>query len=368
MARILRCHGLMFPTSRPQPRDRYLLVSLLVAGLVGGGGGSASARLWLPGEFERQAALVLPAALLRSLEPELLATILQRVAGHVPVMALAPTPGACDALARFHRRRRLGRPWCVVAPHETIWLRDYGPLMAIGSRGPRLLDPIYRLDRPLDDAVPAELSAALGLALRDLPLDIDGGNLLSNGAGLFLTTEAGIEGRGGRVAVEAKLAQQAGLERLVVLESLIGEPTRHVDMFATFVAADTVVIGSYDPADDPANAAVLERNARRLRRVRTRGGGHLQVIRIPMPSNDRRAVWRTYTNVIFANGVLLMPSYRSEPAWRRDLALVVFRRLLPGWQVLPLDVSGLIAWGGALHCISGSWPAGLPILPPSPAR
>jgi hypothetical protein len=70
-----------------------------------------------------------------------------------------------------------------------------------------------------------------------------------------------------------------------------------------------------------------------------------------MPSNHD-GVWRSYTNVIMANGVLMMPVYPDVDADLAGRALDVYRRLLPRWQIVPVDSSALIHCGGALHCIS----------------
>jgi agmatine/peptidylarginine deiminase len=143
-----------------------------------------------------------------------------------------------------------------------------------------------------------------------------------------------------------------GARQTVYLERLDGEPTGHVDMFAAFVSRDTVVVGTYDPNVDPLNAALLDRNATRLGEIRT-ATGPLRVVRIPMPGNHD-GVWRTYTNVTFANGVLLVPVYAdADPAVQAD-ALALYQQLLPRWTVVPIEAAGLIPCGGALHCVSKS--------------
>ncbi len=83
--------------------------------------------------------------------------------------------------------------------------------------------------------------------------------------------------------------------------------------------------------------------------------GPLKVVRIPMPprSDDH---WRTYTNVFFANGLILAPAYGDlDPAGQRN-AHAILQRHMPGWRVVGIEVSGLIANGGALHCISMNAP------------
>ena len=58
------------------------------------------------------------------------------------------------------------------------------------------------------------------------------------------------------------------INQLMILEPLQPEATKHVDMFATFLAADHVLIAQLDPRVDPVNARTLNENARRLSEVK----------------------------------------------------------------------------------------------------
>ncbi len=49
----------------------------------------------------------------------------------------------------------------------------------------------------------------------------------------------------------------------------------------------------------------------------------MQVVRIPMPSH-KDGNWRTYTNVIYANGVVLVPQYPDADAELDRVALTSF--------------------------------------------
>ena len=71
---------------------------------------------------------------------------------------------------------------------------------------------------------------------------------------------------------------------------------------------------------------------------------------IPMPPRPD-GLWRTYTNVVFANGRLLVPIY---PDFSPDLdrqALELYGRLLPEWEIVGIDAGSLIRREGALHCV-----------------
>ena len=76
---------------------------------------------------------------------------------------------------------------------------------------------------------------------------------------------------------------------------------------------------------------------------------HIERVTIPPPDGD---VWYTYTNVVFANGVVLVPTYPDRFPELDAEALAMYRRLLPDRRVVGIDVSDLIAMRGALRCIS----------------
>jgi hypothetical protein len=67
--------------------------------------------------------------------------------------------------------------------------------------------------------------------------------------------------------------------------------------------------------------------------------------------------FRTYTNVIFANGRLIVPTYSTVEPDVQAAALALYRRLLPQWEIIEIDCEEMIPLGGALHCVSMNVPA-----------
>jgi len=244
----------------------------------------------------------------------------------------------------------------VPVPHNTMWLRDYGPLTLRNRHGEIvLIDGDYgREDRQEDNEAPGWLAEWLGLPALRTPLVIEGGNLLGNGCGLVLTThtfvERNLENGLDRPFVSRELERLLGAAHVVFLEPLLGEPNGHIDMFAAFTAADVVVVGQFDPAVDPVNAAVLDRNAARLAQLRLADGRPMRVERIPMPPHTEEC-WPTYTNAIFANGVVIMPIYPATDPTGGFEAMDLYNRLLPGWRVVTVDATELAELSGVLHCI-----------------
>ncbi len=317
----------------------------------------------LPGEFERQGTIFLGCGELSIFFPDVLADVVEAVRHRVDVAALVNNVEGREAVRDILVSR--GMPGDAVryveAAHDTMWVRDYGPLFVRRLDDGRavVVDADYeRYSRPNDDNAPQAVASQLHLTAIKAPLSIEGGNLLSNGRGLCVTTTTLLDRNRARgyeeQDVRSLLAEFFGAQETLFLEPLAGEPTGHVDMFAVFTDANTIVVGEYDPFLEPTNAAILERNAARLAQARG-PRGPLRVVRIPMPSREGEK-WRTYTNVVFANGLLLTPEYHDLDCDEEKTARETYRQLLPGWRVSGIDVSALIANGGALHCISMNAP------------
>lgn len=318
----------------------------------------------MPAEFERCEAVLLAASELVSTYPDLFVQIVAATHQRAELVALVGDQQKQAALTELLVERGLpaGSVRCLETPHDSMWIRDYGPIFVTDHqrRSRIVVDGDYsQLGRPNDDQAPARVAALFQASLWRTELNLEGGNLLSNGEGLVLATTAILDmnSEQGRdePTVRAMMAACFGASEVVFLEPLQGESTGHVDMFAAFTAPGTVVVGAFDPQVDSLNAEVLDRNAQVLAGVVT-AHGPLNVVRIPMPPHDD-GIWRTYTNGIFVNGALLVPVYAWNDEPGRREALAVFRQLLPGWRIVPVDASDIIQLGGALHCISMQVPA-----------
>ena len=314
----------------------------------------------MPAEFDPQDALLLGASSLVELFPQVLVDIVRAVHADIrlvllikeeryrrPILDLLATSGLPDDAVEF-----------IQLPIMSLWMRDFGPItVADGMGGRRLVDFVYRERRgnAVDNHVPEHLARILDWPRTSSPLLLEGGDFLSNGWGLCLGSTRLINRNAHYLELEAQqvvpdLARVLGFEDVILLCPLQGETTGHVDMFCTFVAVDLAVVGRFAAGVDSANAALLDETAEQLAGVATRAGP-LRIERIAMPPPDGD-VWRTYTNVIFANGVMLVPTYPDHCPELDAEALALYRRLLPDRRVVGIDVSDLITMRGALRCIS----------------
>lgn len=244
------------------------------------------------------------------------------------------------------------------AETDSLWVRDYGPLICVAEDGTsRVVDTWYvgehNFNRFRDDFLPIAFARHADRPLVRTRVFVESGAILSNGAGLCLASsrimEMNSESGLNQNQVTAELKRITGADEVVYLDALIDEPTGHLDWFATFTSPDTVVIGDYGQLDS-VNDQVLDENAAKLRQVST-PAGPLNVVRIPMPPRGRSYFGGTYTNVVYVNGTLLVPTWPEASTAREQTALQVYRDLLPEWKICPVESYELGRRMGGLHCV-----------------
>lgn len=249
----------------------------------------------------------------------------------------------------------------VHGPIESPWIRDYGPLVVQYPSGARrIVDLLYSADTD-EDRVPTFLGRTLwrDWGVTALPIALDGGNLLSDGEGRCFTTLGYPDSKPAQLVggddeaiseaevvdlavVQESLASAMGCKNLTVLPKLWDEPTHHVDMYLTITGPNQVIVGEYRPDDDPFNAPRLDEVAALLR---SQG---MLVRRVPMPDH-MDGHFRSYTNSLAVNGVVLVPVY---PEADRDeaRALAVFREAYPDREIIPIVATDAIELEGTVHC------------------
>jgi agmatine/peptidylarginine deiminase len=225
-----------------------------------------------------------------------------------------------------------------LCPIDSVWMRDYGPLIVKDSQGRRYAgDPHYYYYRPNDDAIPRIWAQFRGFGVNWVNLDYEGGNFMTDGQGNAFATKYlyWYNTHYTPAQIDSIMDYYLGCDRVYTLTPMHNEGTGHIDMFAKLVRYDTVLVASY-PAGN-VNYDVLNANANQFRSL-----GY-NVVRIPMAGSE----FNSYTNALLVNGVALVPTYNSQTD---STALQIFRNL--GYRAVGIDCSLAIQYGGAVHCVS----------------
>jgi hypothetical protein len=88
-------------------------------------------------------------------------------------------------------------------------------------------------------------------------------------------------------------------------------------------------------------------------------GTPFHVVRIPAPPStqgnypDNNGAYRTYTNAVFVNNTILIPTYREQ---YDTIAMRIWGEVCPGYTLVGIDCdntnNNIIAQSGAIHCIT----------------
>ncbi|MEL6866525.1 MAG: agmatine deiminase family protein [Bacteroidota bacterium] len=261
----------------------------------------------------------------------------------------------------------------VIDNFDSIWVRDYGPNTAYLNDVEELVlvDWIYNRPRPLDDTVPETIAEELGLPLyctTSVPNDLvhTGGNYMSDGMGtgfssrLILeendaTNDWGISNHS-EADVDRIMDDYLGIAEYIKMVALPFDGISHIDMHMKILDEETLIVGQYPTgvADGPqieANIFYI------LSQFKTPYGNPYKIVRIPMPPDADDlypddawfADYRTYTNAIFINKTILVPTYEE---FYDSTALRIWRENMPGYKVVGIDCNAIIPLSGAIHCIT----------------
>ena len=175
----------------------------------------------------------------------------------------------------------------IQAPLNTKWIRDYGPLFVVDDQGKlSTVDTMYQAEnidsdrsirskserrksledlRPNDDALPTELALRLRqsqnghlfaspLGVYRPPISLDGGDVLTDGAGTIFTSVNTLRDNGGDVElVNAVFRHYLGATHVVYFQPLPGNTVKHIDMFFQPISENIFLLGDFtEPAGDRA--------------------------------------------------------------------------------------------------------------------
>ena len=261
----------------------------------------------------------------------------------------------------------------IEAPSNSIWIRDYGAQTVYRNDVDSLIlvDWIYNRPRPDDDAIPVATANTLGIPLYQTtqpPYELinTGGNFMTDGFGTAFSSNLILDENPSlsTAQVDSIMYKFMGIDTFIHMANLPYDGIHHIDMHMKLLDEQTLLVGKYPQgvSDGPQIEANLQYV---LNNFKSTFGHDFKVIRIPMPPSPsglyptQVAYYRTYTNSVFVNNTLLVPTYYEE---YDTTALRVLRKSLPGYNVIGINSSNIIPASGAIHCITNSIGSDNPLL------
>jgi len=256
----------------------------------------------------------------------------------------------------------------IEAEFGDIWLRDTGPIFAIFEGSEIALHPRfngwgekYRL--PGDDTVSEFVANLAGVAMRDMPLTIEGGALEFDGEGTVLTARECLLNANRNPGLTQSNAEDVlkeffGVEKVLWLDrGLLNDHTDgHIDNVARFLGQGRVLCQAPSGPDDPHAERLAEASAA-LARMTDARGRRLQVIQIPSPGlvadADGRAMPASHMNYVIGNGAVVVPTYGTISA---TAAVALIAELFPDRRVTGSPSTAILSGGGSFHCITQHQP------------
>ncbi|MEZ4874345.1 MAG: agmatine deiminase family protein [Flavobacteriaceae bacterium] len=262
-------------------------------------------------------------------------------------------------------------------PWNSIWIRDYGGNTIysddVGERA--LVDWIYNRPRPNDDVMPEAHANLVGIPYYGTTSGTNdlvntGGNFMSDGLGtafasnLILNENAAGNPYGVSPKTEAQIDgimnDYMGIDTYIKMETLPYDVIHHIDMHMKLLDEETLLVSKYP--EGVADGPQIEANINYvLNNFQSPFGTPYKVAWMDAPPSstgsypDTGGYYRTFTNAVFINKTVLVPTYRPEVD---TPALEQWQALLPGYNIVGIDVDNagenLISLLGAIHCITHS--------------
>ncbi len=297
-----------------------------------------------------------------------LALIARTIAGFEPVSMLV------NAQDRDTARQLLGdNVELMVCPLDDLWIRDSGPVFVVGKGGAKAAVDFnfngwgQKQNYDLDAKVAGFVAKAVGVSRFTTRLVLEGGGIEVDGHGTAIITESCVLNANRNPGVSkldcaAELKRLLGLNKIIWLPGIKGKDITdgHTDFYARF-AKPGVVVAGYDPDPKSFDHQVTRQHLSILRNAIDAQGKKLEVAVLQAPTKVRETFAGKdfaagYINFYVCNGAVIGPEFGDPKA---DLAAKqTLQRLFPERQVVQINIDGIAAGGGGIHCTTQQEPVG----------
>ncbi|KAL1409728.1 hypothetical protein Q8F55_003725 [Vanrija albida] len=254
----------------------------------------------------------------------------------------------------------------VEAKLDDLWLRDTGPTFVRAANGTSTGGVDFNFNgwgnkqEHKDDATVAQqVTEIAGVQRVTTKLVLEGGALEVDGNGTAIITESYDNRNPGwtKEQVEQELKFLIGAQKIVWLPGIKGKDITdaHTDFYARFVSPGQVV-AAYDPNPESYDHNVTLAHLDILRNATDAYGRPLNVTVLTAPTKLRplsegknaENFAAGYINYYVANGAVIAPQFGDDEADAK--ARDTLQSLYPGRTVVTLDIDGIAAGGGGIHC------------------
>jgi agmatine/peptidylarginine deiminase len=226
----------------------------------------------------------------------------------------------------------------LIAPTNSYWTRDYGPWYIFNGWGVQgIVDQIYnRPQRPLDNLIPGVLGNAMNIPVYALNLYHTGGNYMSDGMGVGMSTNMVYSENSSMTPsqVDLMMYQWLGIDYMVVPDQS-SSGIHHIDCFAKLLNPGTILVKHVTPPNPAveANVALWQSTISSYRRP-------YECVRVENNSST------AYTNSLIVNDKVYLPIWNNGSLDQQ--AIAVYQNAMPGYQILGFTGSWLS--DDAIHC------------------
>ena len=228
----------------------------------------------------------------------------------------------------------------LIAPSDSYWTRDYGPWFIFNTNDEQgIVDFTYNRPRPNDDAIPAVYAANQSIPLTMMPLETAGGNYMTDGQGIAISTNLVWEENPGLThdQINQMVQNYLGIATYHVVADVNGEYIKHIDCWGKYLSPDTILIREVPSAHSQYDE--IEAAVDYFESQMSCYGTPYDVVRVYTPNDE------PYTNSLILNNKVLVPITGSQ--WD-DEAIASYQNAMPGYEVL--GFTGSWESTDALHC------------------
>ncbi|CAK9784905.1 agmatine deiminase [Cutaneotrichosporon oleaginosum] len=268
----------------------------------------------------------------------------------------------------------------VDAELDDLWVRDTGPVFVRNDSSVAGVNFNFngwgnKQWHAADAKVAAQVARSTGVELLSTELVLEGGALEVDGLGTAIITESCVlnDNRNpgwSKAQVEGELERLLGITKVIWLPGIAGKDITdgHTDFYARFVGEGHVVAG-FEPDTTSFDHSVTTTHLGILRAATDAKGNPLNVTVLNAPSTVRRAYRNDedfaagYINFYLCNGGVIAPQFGDSEA--DGAALKILQTAFPDRQVVQLNIDGIAAGGGGIHCATQQEIARDPANPPA---